>query len=196
MVEMSSDEEDSRLSQYDSFSDATLREDDNETVQIGFRLAKKLGLDTVRSIDERPGPGEPDYFPFDRVAQTAKTSGQNSILEANHATVSRSIDAFERQQKIASVAELLIEVNRPDFAGGHDTYYRMLPIGRPEDQAGAELNARWYERNAKIFAKLMHVAEPGERVLVVFGAGHGYWLRHFAKEVPGFRSIDRIPFLK
>ncbi|MEO0461443.1 MAG: DUF5694 domain-containing protein [Myxococcota bacterium] len=112
MVEMSSDEEDLRLSQYDSFSDATLREDDNETVQIGFRLAKKLGLDTVYGIDEQPGPGEPDYFPFDRVAQTAKTSGQNSILEANHATASRSVDAFERQQKTASVSELLIEITR------------------------------------------------------------------------------------
>lgn len=121
---------------------------------------------------------------------------RHSILEANHATVSRSINAFERQQKTASVSELLIEVNRADFAGGHDTYYRMLPIGRLGDQAGAELNARWYERNAKIFAKLMHVAKPGERVLVVFGAGHGYWLRHFAQEVPGFRAVDPIPFLK
>ena len=72
----------------------------------------------------------------------------------------------------------------------------MLSIGDTEQQPGAEFNAMWYLRNAKIFAKLMTVAEPGDRILVVYGAGHAYWLRHFASETPGFTNVDPAPYLQ
>lgn len=71
----------------------------------------------------------------------------------------------------------------------------MLDIGDAEQQPGAELNAMWYMRNAKIFAKLMKIAQPDDRLLVVYGAGHNYWLRHFADQVPGYRSVDPRPYL-
>jgi len=32
----------------------------------------------------------------------------------------------------------------------------------------------------------MHVAKPGDRVLAVYGGGHGFWLRHFASLTPGY----------
>ena len=38
--------------------------------------------------------------------------------------------------------------------------------------------------------------KPGDRVLIVFGAGHGYWLRHFASETPGYRNVDVRPYLQ
>ena len=44
-------------------------------------------------------------------------------------------------------------------------------------------------------AKLTTVTKPGDRVVVVFGAGHNYWLRHFAQETPGFSFVDPRPFL-
>jgi len=37
--------------------------------------------------------------------------------------------------------------------------------------AGAELNAYWYMRNAKIFSKLMTASRPGDRIVVVLVAG-------------------------
>ncbi len=53
----------------------------------------------------------------------------------------------------------------------------------------------WYLRNAKMFGKLTNIAKPGDRVLVVVGSGHAYWLRHFAGSTPGFRTVDPVPFL-
>ena len=80
------------------------------------------------------------------------------------------------------------------------SYYGMLPIGDRNEQTGADLNAGWYLRNAKIFGKLMQVAKPDAsqpaRVLVVYGGGHGYWLRHFASQVPGYRNVDAMPYLE
>lgn len=71
----------------------------------------------------------------------------------------------------------------------------MLGIGDTESQPGAELNAYWYMRNAKIFGKLMKVVDPGDRVLVIFGTSHAYWLRHFAREAEGFEEVDPRPYL-
>ena len=86
--------------------------------------------------------------------------------------------------------------NRPGTAAtGIGAYYSILPVGDADAQPGADLNAMWYLRNAKIFGKLMQVAKPGDRVLVVYGSGHSYWLRHFASEVPGYRNVDPLPYL-
>ena len=47
-------------------------------------------------------------------------------------------------------------------------YYALLSLANEKEQPGAELNAAWYQRNAKIFAKLTQIAQPGDRVLVRF----------------------------
>jgi len=46
---------------------------------------------------------------------------------------------------------------------------------------GAHVNGAWYLRNAKIFAKLIQIARPAGRLLVVFGSGPAYWLRDFVQ---------------
>ena len=51
-------------------------------------------------------------------------------------------------------------------------------------------------RNAKMFAKIGLIAKPGERVLVLVGSGHKYWLDHFAATTPGFTSVDPRAYLK
>jgi hypothetical protein len=51
-------------------------------------------------------------------------------------------------------------------------------------------------RNAKMFAKIALIAEPGDRLLVLVGSGHRYWLTHFAENSPGFTSIDPRPWLQ
>ncbi len=68
--------------------------------------------------------------------------------------------------------------------------YSALRIGDGVSQSGAVLNARYYERNARIFGRLMQIARPGDRVLVVYGFGHGYWLSQFAASVPGYANVE------
>ena len=75
-------------------------------------------------------------------------------------------------------------------------YYGLLAIGDAKEQPGAELNAAWYQRNARIFAKLVQVARPGDRVIVMFGAGHAFWLRHFVQNAPGFQLIEPRDYLR
>jgi hypothetical protein len=104
---------------------------------------------------------------------------------------------FEKRQARTHLATLLMDTNEPSpWRAGISGYYEMLGIGNTQEQPGAELNAYWYMRNAKIFGKLMTVTDPGDRVLVIFGGSHAYWLRHFAKEVMGFQDVDPRPYLR
>ncbi len=179
-----------------SFTPAMLREKKDERVQIGYRIAYDLKLPGVYAIDEQPVNGEPDYFPFGKLVAYDKEKGKGDLMQRVQARGAAMMKEFNEKQATMSLGAMLAIANAPDAQGGIDGYYEMLAIGDTETQPGAELNAMWYMRNAKIFAKLMKAAEPEDRILVVYGAGHNYWLRHFASETPGFKDVDPVPYLK
>jgi hypothetical protein len=183
---------------YVGFTPEQLATNRNESAQIGYRLASRLGHATVHGIDEQPGEGEPDYFPLDPLLAYAEAHGEGERLAAMSAPLQAWLAAFEAKQETMSVPALLTELNGPknELERIGVFYYEVLSLGDGEAQPGADLNAAWYLRNAKIFAKLTAVAEPGDRVLVVFGAGHSYWLKHFVRETPGFLLVDPQPYLR
>ena len=182
---------------YAAFTPALLTKDADETVQLGFRIAARAGLTSVQGIDEQPTGDEPDYFPFDKVQAYAKSNGEEARLDAVFAPLKVEAKAAEARQRTETIPQLLLRYNDETTpTGGQQVSSGMLGFGDGDRQPGADLNAMWYLRNAKIFAKLMNVAKPGDRVLVVYGAGHGYWLRHFASTVPGYGLVDVKPYLK
>jgi len=201
MVEMQSKEPDLAIAEYRRFDAKMLASDANEIVQIGYRTASRVGLTAVQGIDEQPGEGEPDYFPYDKLEATAGRLGKTPLLQSLNADTGAWIKSFEAAQKGSSVGQLLLQMNDPRGPQGKmDYYYNALAIGDRDDQAGADLNAMWYLRNAKIFSKLMLIAKPGAtepaRVLLVYGAGHLFWLKHFARHTPGYIDVDVTPYLK
>jgi hypothetical protein len=182
---------------YAQFTPADLGRNRDERVQIAYRLASRLTLRTVYGIDEQPSAGEPDYFPFGKVAEWAGAHGEQARLDGFIAGGKAVVARIEALQRTKTIGATLLEINRPERAQAEQSlYYHALYVGDTEQQPGAELNAYWYMRNAKIFAKLMTVAKPGDRILVVYGAGHNYWLRHFARTVHGYRSVDPTPYLR
>lgn len=192
MVEMESTATELAVPAYAAFTPARLLTAANEIDQIGFRIAHLAKLPLVSGIDEQPAEGEPDYFPYDKLQDAARKFGQQTLLDGPNAALQRALAKFEADQKTASVAELLLRVNTDPSYSKMDDYYTWLQIGDRSNQAGADLNAMWYLRNAKIWAKLLSVAKPGDRVLVVYGAGHGY----FAAATPGVVFADPVPLLK
>jgi hypothetical protein len=196
MVERESNAPDFAMQAYTEFTLEKLKTAANETDQIGYRVAHLAGLKIVYGIDEQPKYGEPDYFPYGAMQDVAKQHGQTDVIDTANLPVKAFLAQFEADQKTKSVADLLIGVNTDLIYTNIAVEYSYLKIGDKDDQAGADLNAMWYLRNAKIFGKLMQVAKPGDRVLVVYGAGHNYWLRHFAAETPGYKFVDPVPYLK
>jgi hypothetical protein len=196
-VEIEAKAPDFALPAYAAFTRATLTKDRGEDVQIGYRLARRLAHAAVYGLDERGGPGEPDYFPFDKVSAYAGKHGRAEWLKGLHVPIRTWLTEFERRQPVSTMAELLHATNDPvaDLELHRGGYYELLRLGDAAEQPGAELNAYWYMRNAKIFSKVAQATEPGDRVLLIFGAGHSYWLKHFARTTPGFVLVDAQPYL-
>ncbi len=195
-VEALSDRPDLSYAKYETFKPEMLTENADERVQIGFRLAKNLGHKIVYAIDEQSD--KIDYFPFDKVESYAKEHGQSELLAKLHRRIEATMKEMETAQKTTPIRLMLAKKNDPaDILTEHrEFYYALLGLGDRLAQPGADLNGGWYLRNAKIFAKLTQVTKPGDKVVVLFGAGHAYWLRHFVQNTPGFSLIEPADLLR
>lgn len=189
-VEALSDRADFSVEEFAGFTPEALATNPDERVQIAYRLATRLGHKTVYGIDEQSETV--DYFPFEKVEKFAKGHGEEAILARLQEGVEKQVKELEAAQKNTPIRLLLAQMNEPARTrSDHDQfYYGVLALGDKQEQPGAELNAAWYLRNAKIFAKLTQVAQPGDRLLVVFGAGHSFWLRHFVEHTPGYTLVE------
>lgn len=197
VVEREADGPDFALASYRDFGPEMLASRANETVQIGYRLARRLGHENVFGFDEQSGESEPDYFPFGAVRDYAAEHGMSGRIAAIMAEVQGMAERLQADQATQTIPELLIAQNRSEEAARmHGIgYYGLLAIGDGDRQPGAELNAYWFMRNAKMFAKLGLIADPGDRVLVIVGSGHKFWLDHLAELTPGYRRVDPLPYL-
>ena len=54
----------------------------------------------------------------------------------------------------------------------------------------------WYNRNLRIFANIVRVTEPGDRLLLVIGAGHVPILKQAADSSPEYRLVEVRSVLK
>lgn len=194
-VEAEIDSPDLAVDKYRAFTTADLGTTRDETVQIAYRIAHDLGLADVFGIDEINGPI--DYFPWGKVTEYAQQHGREAQLAAMQAGIETMTREFTAAQKTRSISELIARLNEPArIRTMHDEFhYGLLALGDGKTQPGADLNAAWYLRNAKIFAKLVQIARPGDRVLVVYGAGHAFWLRHLVEHTPGYALVEPNRYL-
>jgi hypothetical protein len=156
----------------------------NEIEQIGFRLAKELGHKSIYPVD---ADGD---FPFQRVVNYAKATGQSAKLDAlMRETWGEMTKAQGEYLKTHTVLETMLYVNS-DARVAQDVgaYYRLARYGEPGDYAGPDLLAEWYRRNVRIYNNVMKLFGPAEdRVLVIFGYGHLGWLRQDVAADPTLR---------
>ncbi len=177
------------------FTEADLTADRNEIVQIGYRVAHQQGIDRVYAVDAQDG--EIEFFPFDRVQRFAEKTGQMDLVNSKIAQIQAEVEAIADDRKATPMYELLARENDAERTQRMHSnfYYGLLKLADAEEQPGAALNYGWYARNALIFANIAASSQPGDRILVIYGSGHNYWLQHFAETMPGFQFVDPGPYL-
>lgn len=194
-VEMQPKEDTPVIAAFEKFTPADLLKDRNEITQIGFRLAHRMKHRSVFAIDEQSTTV--DYFPFDKVEAYATAKGQEAELAMLKSAWAAEGASQNAMQKRLTVSQILRELNAPRaIARAQSAYMLALAIGGGNEWAGADLNAAWYLRNAKIHAKLLKIANPGDRIVVLYGAGHNYWLRDFVRSTPGFVLVEPRTYLR
>ncbi len=179
------------VDRYKRYLAGTLAPSRDESVQLGFRLAKSAGAEGVYGLD---ADGD---FPYERLKNFAETRGFKGLLDEQNAIIQGQVDAEARLLADKGIAADLRFLNDPERMRADNGFYRtMLRIGLGEDQPGVDLLTAWYHRNFQICANLLQIAKPGDRVVIFFGAGHAFPLRQCVAETPGYKLVEANDYLQ
>lgn len=161
----------------------------DERQQVGMRLARLMGLKKVYAINTMW-----DY-PYGSLINWAKANGRSGEFEALDRMGSEQSKAESEYLLGHTVLEMYRRMNSPEaIANNAAIYARLGHFGDDSDPAGARLLTRWYERNTFILTSLLGIIEPGDRVLVLYGAGHQTLLSRFIGDDPTLklRTLDEL----
>lgn len=186
-------------SQYREYAAGRLELPRGEEYQIGFRLARRLGLERVHAVDTERAQVLLDL-----------AAGQIEPHEAELLATDREWrERFERlrahEEALAArqdrtLVEMFAAMNTPEAIRRSHLVYHVGFFkfdGEPGGYAGADFVSGWYNRNLRIFRNLQRLTRgPDERLLLVIGSGHLPILRFVAQHSPEYRLLDANSYLE
>lgn len=167
----------------------------NEVEQLGFRIACRAGLKTVYAVDwNELGPFE-DEASVDYVAAVERHHQEKQYDE--HKKIGKSeADRGQRLLDHETVLTMLRHLNSEEWlAQNAKAYFRIGMFGTQADPIGANWVQLWFGRNLTIFNNIVRHTEKNDRILVIYGAGHGNYLRQLARDSGIFRVHDPLHWL-
>jgi hypothetical protein len=172
----------------------------NEIEQVGFRLAKRSGLDRLTPVDypmwmNGLTPAE-RHTPRPRAEVPATPAAAESPLLADiHREVARGDSILAR----STVSAYLAYMNTPEQAAKHHRWDVLSNLEPGQGDAlyeNTDLATNWYKRNLRIFTNLLEVSKPDDRLVLIIGAGHLQILGDLAAAHPRFCRVDPREYLK
>jgi hypothetical protein len=162
-----------------------------QTLEVAFRLGKQLGLSQLHGVDHSIG------LDFDAALKFAAQNGQQAEVAWFGATVQRMEAYFNQLYARETISGIIAAQNNDAQADdGVALYQLMSRIGKDSVYVGADVATDWYKRNLRIYANVLRVLEPNDRVLVLIGDGHRPRLRQFFLQHPGVEFVPTLPYLK
>lgn len=166
----------------------------DEVDQIGLRLAARLRLDRVNAVNwlaDNPGK-DADY---DFIAW-AHAHGRGGEWEAFEQHAKEEAAAESQLMTCTPISAWLRRSNTPAYRHSDQrAYYDIARLGDQAANPGAAWVGAWYARNLRILDNLRRISGPGDRVVLVIGAGHGFLLDQQARESGAFRVVDTLAYL-
>lgn len=161
----------------------------NEVQQLGFRLAGRMGHERPWAIDFKYP------WPQDKVDSFAER--YDSAYVAYRDRWGESIDAREDSLfRHGSLPDVLRWLNGPEFLSRLQAIrVRTMEVDAGGTYVGLEPEISIWRRNMRIFANLARIAEPGDRIVVVYGAGHGYYFRKWVLQHPEMELVEPGDYL-
>ena len=166
----------------------------NERDQIGLRLAARLGLARIDAVDwSGDSPGSMSDYDY---PAWAEAHGRGEEWRSRVARLQADADADARLMTCTPVSSWMRRVNTPEYRlANHRSYFYVGQVGdRLGANPGADWVGTWYARNLRILNNLRALVRgPNERILVLYGAGHGHLLDHMARDRASSTCGTRSP---
>ena len=162
----------------------------NEIYQVGFKLGKRLEHERVYGVDASGRR----YQNLPEAEAYAKEHGQT--FPTADAWSERFMQAYgveDRAKAERTLIEHLLFLNSEEqlrFSHGHYVLSYLAMGEEDEYPATDHVTGWWYNRNLRIFSNVLRVMEPGDRLLLLIGAGHVPIIRHAAAASPEIDLID------
>jgi hypothetical protein len=162
----------------------------NETYQLGFRVAKDAGLQSVYAFDEREvGWDAKALFSYMPKHEPETHARMNMLLQG-------VTSEYARDHATQSLADLLMMSNELERDQLNKYMYLLTNhVGAGENFVGADAAASWWHRNFRMYANIQKHAQPGARVLVIAGQGHTAILKDLLELDRDRIAVDVRPYI-
>lgn len=171
---------------------------EDETVQLGFRLAKLMKLERL--------------YPIDAQAFRFQLSPKDSVLtfEKYKTQTDSSFNywdkAYDLEKNLQDSLAFLLPLNKylqylnapQKQAKAIGRWLITTKRGSNTEPIGADgFITRYFNRNVRIYSNVQRIATNKEdRILVIYGATHMYMLKQLFAASPEFELKDIMPYLK
>ncbi len=170
----------------------------SETEQLGFRLAKELGLEHLECVDVWGQFYENLNYLMSDTSSRAKAFEQfyfnnpDSIYMEKDSGAGFSHGRGLLDNLISLNDSVAIRESLGPYLIGHFKYEE-----RAGDYTGADFETgRWFNRNLRIFRNVQRIPrEHAERILVIYGAGHLNLLNYLFSSSPEYEYLSPLPYL-
>lgn len=169
----------------------------NEVYQIGFKLAKKLGLGRVYCSD-----ADAEWFgvdlDWDNYDEDTYLKSKGQYEKLNRYNYEPFYELHDSLKTVQSLTAHLTMLNNPDDRlKDHQTYLTNILEGAGDNYLGADNVGRWYRRNLRIFSNAYDLTDfdEEERLLLLYGSGHVWQLRQFFMDSPDFNYVEANDYL-
>lgn len=175
---------------YTAFSPSDYSEEKrNETIQLAFRIGKKLQHEKMYAYDFRKA-----YFPYGAMLESIENAGQTKLMEE----IEQRRAAYEKRYNTVvsanqSVTETLYFLNEPQNRKDDNAWYLNLAnmAGNSEDSTGSFLASEWYRRNLMMYSHIQKtVSSEDERIMILSGASHIAMFKDFIDYNPTWKTLE------
>lgn len=165
----------------------------NEAFQIGFKLAKKLGLKKVFCVDNNP-PLPSSIEEIDDWELYAENLGHLELWHSYDQENSRYNTYMDTIQKHLKVKDYLLLINSKENSIRNKQLWTtgLVNVGYLDKHVGADLLGRWYQRNSRIYANSKNLVskDSEENLLIIYGGAHKWILDELFDSSPDFNVIQ------
>ena len=165
-------------------------------MQIGFRLAARLGHEAVYPIDDDSYLDLNDSLRAIDQRRPEFKRTRDSIS----AVLQKQAEEMNAWMRTTTIREHLLRLNSDEALHGGNSlgmFGGYLPAGEGNNYGGPQFLAQWYARNFNMAHNLTRIFRPDvKRILVISGNGHVPPLRNLLDEAPQFCPVSPLPLLR
>lgn len=171
----------------------------NEIEQIGFKLAKRLNMETIYPVDYPMWMNGWTPAEMELKKPNAKWDTDATKRADAPPPPPKPLSAEDEILRKSTVLEYLRRINSPEQVAKNNEFYLKMLL--PGDSIGIYANTdevtNWYKRNLRIFTNINRITDfPNDRILLLIGAGHRKILDELASDAPYFCRVDVAQYLE